>query len=69
MDHLYTTSHLLSIILLMAESYVVKTNHTAVHNPGFQKFCAKRLARCEYIPPEKVTAIFDKKKVVERKIM
>lgn len=48
---------------------LVKAIYTAMHDPGYQKFCAERNARWEYIPPDKVVANFDKRRIVVREIM
>lgn len=42
---------------------------TAVSDPAYVKFCTERNARWEYLTPEQITAVFDKRKVVVREIM
>ncbi len=48
---------------------LVKALYKAIHDPGYQKFCAGLNARWEYIPPDKVVENFDKRRVVVREIM
>ncbi len=48
---------------------LVKAFKQAVNDPGYVKFCTERNARWEYIPPEKMVPIFDKRRVVVREIM
>jgi len=48
---------------------LVKTIKEAVHDPGYVKFCSERNARWEYIPPEKMVSVFDKRRTVVREIM
>jgi putative tricarboxylic transport membrane protein len=48
---------------------LVKAIKQAVDDPEYKKFCAERNARWEYIPPEKMVPIFDKRRIVVREIM
>jgi tripartite-type tricarboxylate transporter receptor subunit TctC len=48
---------------------LVKAIYTAVHDPVYQKYCADRNSRWEYIPPDKVVATFDRQRIVVREIM
>lgn len=48
---------------------LVKAFKQAVNEPEYTKFCAERNARWEYIPPEKMVPIFDKRRAVVREIM
>ncbi len=48
---------------------LVKSIKQAVDDPGYKKFCAERNARWEYIPPENMVSIFDKRRTVVREIM
>ena len=48
---------------------LVKAIKQAVKEPDYVKFCTERNARWEYIPPEKVVPLFDKRRIVVREIM
>ena len=48
---------------------LVKAIKQAVNEPDYVKYCTERNARWEYIPPEKVVPLFDKRRVVVREIM
>jgi putative tricarboxylic transport membrane protein len=48
---------------------LVKAIKEAVHEPDYIKFCTERNTRWGYIPPDKVVAEFDKRRVVVREIM
>jgi len=52
-----------------AEDVLVKAIYTGMHDPGFQKFCAERSARWEYVPPDKIVENFDKQRIVVQEIM
>jgi tripartite-type tricarboxylate transporter receptor subunit TctC len=48
---------------------LVRAIKQAVDEPDYKKFCADRNARWEYIPPENMVPIFDKRRTVVREIM
>jgi len=48
---------------------LVKVIKQAVHEPDYMKFCSERNARWEYIPPEKMVSVFDKRRTVVREIL
>ncbi|MGA2958766.1 MAG: tripartite tricarboxylate transporter substrate binding protein [Thermodesulfobacteriota bacterium] len=48
---------------------LVKAIKEAVHEPGYVKFCTERNARWEYIPPEKMVPLFDKRRIIVREIL
>ena len=48
---------------------LVKAIKQAVHEPDYVKYCTERNARWEYIPPEKMVPLFDKRRIVVREIM
>jgi len=48
---------------------LAKAIEKAVKEPEYVKFCGERNARWEYIPPDKVVAEFDKRRLVVREIM
>ena len=48
---------------------LVKTIKQAVNEPDYVKYCTERNARWEYIPPEKMVPLFDKRRIVVREIM
>jgi putative tricarboxylic transport membrane protein len=48
---------------------LVKAIKQAVNEPDYVKYCTERNARWEYIPPEKMVPIFDKRRVIVREIM
>ena len=48
---------------------LVKAIKQAVNEPDYVKYCTERNARWEYIPPEKMVPLFDKRRIVVREIM
>ncbi len=48
---------------------LVKAIKQAVNEPDYRKYCAERNARWEYVPPENMVPIFDKRRAVVREIM
>jgi len=48
---------------------LVKAIKQAVNEPDYVKYCTERNARWEYIPPENVVPLFDKRRTVVREIM
>jgi len=48
---------------------LVKAIKEAVHEPDYVKYCTERNARWEYIAPEKMVPLFDKRRLVVREIM
>jgi len=48
---------------------LVKAIEKAAHEPDYIKFCTERNTRWGYIPPDKVVAEFDKRRIAVREIM